>query len=108
MQIEDIINEAGETAQSKGWHDKPRSVPELLCLMHSELSEALEEFRKGLPLHEIYYEGSKPCGFLTELADVVIRIGDMCWQLDLDLEKALELKLAGNKLREYRHGGKIC
>lgn len=108
MNISDMVKEAYETAKSKGWHETRRSIPELLCLIHSEVTEALDDYRNNLPLDQIYWEGTKPCGFTTELADVIIRIADLCGAFDLDLEKAIELKMAANKLRSHRHGGKAC
>jgi len=73
-----------------------RNVPELLCLVHSEISEAMEGYRKGinddkLP-HRLMLE--------VELADAAIRIFDMAAGLGLDLPGALAEKLAFNKERQ--------
>lgn len=78
-----------------GEHFK-RPVPELLCLIHSEISEALEGYRKNamddkLPNRRMLE---------VELADAVIRIADMAGGLGLDLAGALIEKLAYNDERE--------
>ena len=39
-------------------------------------------------------------------ADVIIRIFDTCETYQIDIAKALEIKMAYNKTREYRHGNK--
>lgn len=116
MKINEIIKESYQIALAKGWN-KPgetRPVAELIALMHSELSEALEEYRNGHKPHEIYYEDSevsiappKPEGIPIELADCVIRIFDMCGQYGIDLEEALKIKIEFNKSRPVRHGGKL-
>lgn len=60
--IDDWLREAHATAVEKGWWDRPdgtrmhpgeRSIGEQLSLFHSEISEALEEWREGHPLTEI-------------------------------------------------------
>ena len=43
----------------------------------------------------------------SELADVVIRIGDICGYYGIDLEVAIQEKLEYNKSRSYRHGNKV-
>lgn len=110
MNIKDLIEESHRTAVEKGWNKNgSRPIPELLCLIHSEVSEALEEFRNGHPPATVYYEGvdDKPEGIPIELADVVIRIADLCGQYNIDLEKAIEIKTKYNKTRSFRHGGKL-
>jgi len=119
MNIKNLIKEAHETAEIKGWWDLPvlrngsivDTIPEKIALMHSELSEALEEYRKGTELFSIYEsEKGKPEGFCVELADVLIRIADLLgyYQLDNTFLEALRLKLAYNKTRSYRHNNKKC
>lgn len=77
-----------------------------LALIHSEVSEALEELRKHDVSHVYYQDDGKPEGFAFELADVVIRVLDLANMLDLDLPWAIEYKLEYNSRRGYKHGGK--
>lgn len=98
--------ESYETAKEKGWHEEPdKTVGEAIALMHSELSEALEEYRNN-PNNEIYTVRGKPEGIGIELADCVIRILDFCGQHQIDLADCMVKKMAYNKTRAHRHGGK--
>lgn len=109
MEINNYVKEAYETAKEKGWYDNGGlTVGESISLMHSELSEALEEFRLGYDPATLYFKGedAKPCGVPSELADVLIRIFDFCGHHGVDLQSAVEIKMAFNKTREHRHGGK--
>jgi hypothetical protein len=36
ISIPDLCKEAFETAKSKGWHDEPREMGTILCLIHGE------------------------------------------------------------------------
>ena len=46
MTLNDLVQQSHELACTKGWYEgPPRGIPELLCLIHSEVSEALEEYR---------------------------------------------------------------
>lgn len=74
----------------------PRNVPELLCLIHSEISEAMEGYRKGLMDDKLPHRTMLE----VELADALIRICDMAGGLHLDLAGAVEEKLAYNAQRE--------
>lgn len=86
------------------------NIPEKLALIHSEISEALEEYRKpGGGLRAVSYSaGGKPEGFGVELADAVIRIMDLCGYLGLDLGALIKEKHQFNRTRSARHGGKRC
>ena len=105
MDINKLIEKSHDIAISKGWWDQEREIPELIALIHSELSEALEEYRVSENL-DIRYENNKPEGFVVELADVLIRIFDLSGKYKIDLKKALETKLKYNETCEYRHGNK--
>ena len=80
-----------------------------LALIHSEVSEALEEYRNGHGATEIYFsDNGKPKGIPTELADVIIRVLDYCGYAGIDIDAAISQKHEYNKSRPYRHGGKKC
>jgi hypothetical protein len=106
--IMNLIDESWQTAEDHGWHDPIRTVGEDIALMHSELSEALEEYRDGTYATNTIgrdYHG-KPVGIPVELADVLIRIFDFCKVHDINLAAALRNKLNYNKTRSHRHGDK--
>ena len=107
LTVKNLVADAYANSKAKGFHDQPRNVGEALALIHSEISEALEEARKGKNVTEIRYEDNKPEGFGVELADAVIRIADLCGSLGIDLEEAILLKMNYNKNRPYLHGKKF-
>lgn len=105
-----IMRKCYQTALDKGWHDSPRTFGDMIALCHSELSEALEEHRShGLTNRAMYYESEsgKPEGIAVELADLLIRVFDLCCHLEIPLLPALERKMEYNTTRPYRHGGKV-
>jgi NTP pyrophosphatase (non-canonical NTP hydrolase) len=114
MSINILAREIHENAVEHGWWDCNDSlmnnIPEKLALIHSEISEALEEYRDNRNLSDVYYkEGSKkPEGFPVELADAMIRIMDLAEYLHIDMRKTIETKMDYNKTRLTKHGGKKC
>ena len=104
--INQLAHEIHETAKDHGWYESHRELPELIALMHSELSEALEEYRDKKPMQ--YMQDGKPEGVAIELADCVIRILDAAAYMGLDIGGAIYEKMNYNKTRPWRHGGKRC
>ena len=97
MEIKTAAAEIHKTAASHGWwdEDKRRSFGDLMALLHSEVSEAFEAYREGKDDH-----------IGEELADVAIRLFDTSEGLGYDIEAEIIRKMAYNKKRPYRHGGK--
>ena len=71
-------------------------VAEKLCLIHSEVSEAMEGARKNLHDDKLPHRRM----IEVELADAVIRILDLSGALELDLSGAIFEKLEYNSKRE--------
>lgn len=86
---------------STWWHDPATGQPiernkgELIALMHSELSEAMEGERKGLQDDHLPHRPMAE----VELADVLIRIFDYAGAFGYDLGGAFVEKIAYNARR---------
>lgn len=134
MEINELAKEIHDNAVAHGWWEDERSVPEIIALCHSELSEALEEYRDNRPMKwyacgesvdghpceakdkfdcfnygnedTCRYRDPKPEGIAAELCDCVIRIFDFLAKENIDIEALLIEKHEYNKTRPYKHGGK--
>lgn len=122
LTITELVQQAHGNAVQHGFWDNPPEFGTSIALIHSELSEALEEvrvgnrIRPGQPTPAVYYSGGgynataptacakKPEGYAIELADAVIRIADLCGHMGIDLEAAICEKMEYNATRPYKHG----
>jgi len=91
-----VINRANgwNVLTPTAWNEEHR-IPTSLALIHSEVSEALEGFRKG-----------DQANVAEELADVLIRVLDVAGGLGFDMDAEVAAKLVKNRTRGYKHGGK--
>lgn len=113
--IDALLDLAHTTARNAGWYHDPqtglaidRNFGEVVALMHSELSEALEAHRKDLMDDKLPHRS----GIEVEFADLFIRVADTAAALGLDLAGAIIEKnrynggRADHKLEVRRAGGK--
>lgn len=109
----DAIKAAGTVLQSEcygasrqaGWwgsakagsdaRDNPMCFSQKLCLIHSEISEAMEGDRKNMQDDKLPHREMRE----VELADAVIRIFDLAGAYHMDLGGAIAEKMAYNKDR---------
>lgn len=118
--ISDLVRDAFGNSVTRGfWNDVPLGavprtvIPLKLMLMVTELGEAMEAYREegeavcvGAAPTDYEVVKGKPEGILAELADVCIRVFDLCGAFDWDLDRAIKEKMTYNAGRPYRHGGK--
>lgn len=98
-------------ANRQWWQDLETGQPivrnkaELLCLIHSEISECLEGVCRNAPDAKLPHRSAED----VELADALIRILDYAGGFGLDLHNAFYEKMAFNRQRadhslEHRRG----
>jgi len=125
-----LATEIHENTKSKGFFDSEKNIGEMLCLIHSEVSEALEADRKnhyckisasmlagladkdyGISFNDEkrsseHFESLVKNTFEDELADVVIRVLDLCAFKGIDIESHIKAKIRYNSGRQHKHGKK--
>ncbi len=120
-QIEELMSEIRRLCTDKGWRKNippnPRNNKEpyaeyvfgsYCALAHSEVTEALEAYRDKIWSGTAPGQGAvpKPIGVGPELADVLIRVLDMCDIWDIDIEYEINRVLKYGWTRPYKHGGR--
>lgn len=121
--INELIQEVYRVNKMNGFYEESRNIGEVLALIHSEVSEALEADRKDKyvdvnisiagvntieddGLFKERFEESLKDTFEDELADVLIRVMDLAYLKKVDLEQHIKAKIRYNSLRGYKHGKK--
>lgn len=115
---------------AKGFDVREENIGQTLCLIHSEVSEALEAIRNdrnanfvgfnllntGEYLLETHtdaerfkyaFEAEIKDTFEDELADVFIRLMDLAGAMSINIGYHVALKRKYNALREFKHGKKF-
>jgi len=97
MNINELVRKSHKMAKEKGFWEPNGwvSVPTKLMLIVTELGEACEADRRG-----------DMKNFNEELADVFIRLADLCGRLEIDIEEEITKKMSINSKRKLRHGKK--
>lgn len=114
MSLNELAKGIHQTAIDHGWWEEEQNFAESLALIHSEVSEALEDWRHGKSITSIMYETgahsglTKPAGIPVEFADIIIRVLDLCGYYEIDIDTAIAEKIEYNKHRPYRHGNLLA
>ncbi len=130
LQLNTLATAIFENGKTKGWYDDGRglNIGERLALIHSEVSEALEADREGRYLNNPYTKRGNISAsgfndfvdkefkrefelyikdtFEDEMADIIIRVLDMCALKNIDIEAHIQAKMRYNELRPKQHGNK--
>lgn len=122
--INKLSKEIHANNKAKGFYEKEKNIGEMLALIHSEVSEALEadrtnvyaklkESQKNVLMGWVndsdfkeHFESSVKDTFEDELADIMIRVMDLSIFKSIDLEFHVKAKMKYNSLRSYKHGKK--
>ncbi len=104
------LSEVVHAANIRWWQDPATGLPiqrnkgELLCLIHSEISEAMEGERKNLMDDKLPHRKMAE----VELVDALIRILDYAAGFGYDLQGAFAEKMAYNAVREdHKHEARL-
>ncbi len=85
--------EVREMADAKGFSARPERTWEMLALIHTEVSEATDAYKKGADLEKVG----------EELVDAIIRILHLLSALGVDAEELYQRKMEKNWARPYRY-----
>lgn len=122
--IKEIRDACHQNSISKGfWDREPWNFGEKLALIHSELSEMFEAWRKGQSISDKDIVIEDPSfeelpgqrssrrritAIEEEVADVFIRLMDLCGKLNIDVGRVVVAKMKYNASRSHMHGGRKC
>lgn len=117
--INRLSKQCHENARRKGFYDKDKNIGEMLALIHSEVSEALEADRiechtnedikriitisSDRKFEEEFLDHVKDT-FESELADIIIRVFDLSAFKAINLEAHIKANMRFNTLRPIKHG----
>ena len=88
------MREVRQMTDAKGFSAEEGRIWEMLALVHSEISEATDAYKKGRPWEEVG----------EELIDAIIRILHLLSVLEVDAEALYQRKMAKNWERPHKYG----
>ncbi len=91
--LNDRMREVRALADAKGFGSDESRIWEMLALIHTEVSEATDAYKKGEPIDHVG----------EELIDAVIRIMHLLSALGLDPDELFDDKMKRNWARPYKY-----
>ncbi len=91
--LNERMAEVRAMCDAKGFSAAPERIWEMLALIHTEVSEATDAYKKGEPLDHMG----------EELIDAIIRILHLVSALGLDADALFDAKMARNWQRPYKY-----
>ncbi len=91
--LNERMAEVRAMCDAKGFSAAPERIWEMLALIHTEVSEATDAYKKGEPLDHVG----------EELIDAIIRILHLVSALGLDADALFDAKMAHNWQRPYKY-----
>lgn len=121
--LEQMEQEVYEVNLKNGWFEDARTFGDDCARLHTEISEMFDAYRDHgyedatktvryvgrdilTETNPVPIENPKPEGVGSEVADVLIRLLDTCRRRGIDLRAEYERKVAFNRTRGYKHGGR--
>lgn len=109
LSINDIMSDGFQTIKDKGFYVEEQDFLSSLMMVCEELGEACSAYRNGKSFLSIETsEGGKPEGIAVELGDAITRICVIAEKYGMPLPRAIRDKMAYNKKRAFKFGGKRC
>lgn len=122
--INELSKKIYENNKAKGFYDGEKNIGEMIALIHSEASKALECDMKGryvedetalawalstvddMHFYEEHFPETIKDTFEDELADIMIRVMDLAAFKGVDLEMHIAAKMRYNSLEPFKRGKK--
>ncbi|MBA4274064.1 MAG: hypothetical protein C0436_00260 [Alphaproteobacteria bacterium] len=125
--LNELCDAAHDNAVLKGFYERNRELPELLMLVVSELSEAMEvdrrpeaqgsmallnDWARGYAYKDNWDDSATAENYRCdirgtvpeEIADAFIRLFDLCGYLGIDIDAHVTAKMKYNATRPPKHG----
>jgi len=93
MKLNEYRDKCWQIAESRGFHIEGMPFPTVVMLVITELAEAVEGHRNN-----------DWANVEEEIADTFIRLFDLAGRFNIDIEAAVDKKMAVNEKRSHKHG----